>query len=212
MNGWSSQRGDDRWGDEPAWVYEITWEWEPQSPGQRYPGDPGRRKAVHTPVYEASHAPGQESDSASGRASQESRGPSQGDRAFESRPAQGWESQGHPQRGGSVPPQQQREEPGDEQWGIASHNQLPEKPKLCWNCHRSRFTRTESINDISFGEAKVIEEGLLRSHDKKIEKPGESHEKTCPEDKSFLPAPRPTRQAHRWTAGRKTVDEPALHG
>src|SRR3954447_11569137 len=53
MNGWSSQLGDDRWGDEPAWVYEITWEWEPL-PGQRYPGDPGRRKAVHTPVYEAS--------------------------------------------------------------------------------------------------------------------------------------------------------------
>src|SRR3954468_12482095 len=57
MNGWSSQRGDDRWGDEPAWVYEITWEWEPQTPGQRYPGDPGRRKAVHTPVYEASQTP-----------------------------------------------------------------------------------------------------------------------------------------------------------
>src|SRR4051794_20207322 len=53
MTGWSSHAGDDRWGDEPAWVYEITWEWEPL-PGQRYPGDPGRRKAVHTPVYEAS--------------------------------------------------------------------------------------------------------------------------------------------------------------
>ena len=52
MNGWSSH-ADDRWGNEPAWVYEITWEWEPV-PGQRYPGDPGRRKAVHTPVYEAS--------------------------------------------------------------------------------------------------------------------------------------------------------------
>jgi hypothetical protein len=39
MNGWSSQVSDDRWGDEPAWVYEITWEWEPL-PGQRYPGDP----------------------------------------------------------------------------------------------------------------------------------------------------------------------------
>src|ERR1700754_788178 len=51
MTGWSSRAGDD-WGDEPAWVYEITWEWEPV-PGQRYPGDPGRRKAVHTPVYEA---------------------------------------------------------------------------------------------------------------------------------------------------------------
>ncbi|MBU2670692.1 WG repeat-containing protein [Actinoplanes bogorensis] len=47
MSGWGS------WADEPAWVYEITWEWEAQ-PGQRYPGDPGRRKAVHTPVYEAS--------------------------------------------------------------------------------------------------------------------------------------------------------------
>src|SRR3954466_1933517 len=53
MNGWSSQLGDGAWDDEPAWVYEITWEWEPL-PGQRYPGDPGRRKAVHTPVYEAS--------------------------------------------------------------------------------------------------------------------------------------------------------------
>ena len=52
LNGWSSQPGN-LWGDEPAWVYEITWEWEPL-PGQRYPGDPGRRKAVHTPVYEAS--------------------------------------------------------------------------------------------------------------------------------------------------------------
>src|SRR3954447_20634878 len=53
MNGWSSHSSDDRWGDEPAWVYEITWEWEPLV-GQRYPGDPGRRRAVHTPVYEAS--------------------------------------------------------------------------------------------------------------------------------------------------------------
>jgi translation initiation factor IF-2 len=53
MNGWSSRPGADGWDDEPAWVYEITWEWEPV-PGQRYPGDPGRRKAVHTPVYEAS--------------------------------------------------------------------------------------------------------------------------------------------------------------
>ncbi|MBG0568125.1 WG repeat-containing protein [Actinoplanes aureus] len=53
MNGWSSRPGADSWDDEPAWVYEITWEWEPL-PGQRYPGDPGRRKAVHTPVYEAS--------------------------------------------------------------------------------------------------------------------------------------------------------------
>src|SRR5690349_17756703 len=52
MNGWSSRPGADGWDDEPAWVYEITWEWEPL-PGQRYPGDPGRRKAVHTPVYEA---------------------------------------------------------------------------------------------------------------------------------------------------------------
>ena len=57
MNGWSSHAGDDRWGDEPAWVYEITWEWEPL-PGQRYPGDPGRRKAVHTPVYEAARGDG----------------------------------------------------------------------------------------------------------------------------------------------------------
>ena len=55
MNGWSSQAGDDRWGDEPAWVYEITWEWEPL-PGQRYPGDPGRRRAVHHPVYDPSRA------------------------------------------------------------------------------------------------------------------------------------------------------------
>ena len=53
MNGWSSHVGADRWDDEPAWIYEITWEWEPL-PGQRYPGDPGRRRAVHTPVYEAS--------------------------------------------------------------------------------------------------------------------------------------------------------------
>src|SRR5690349_14602087 len=55
MNGWSSHSGADRWDDEPAWVYEITWEWEPQ-PGQRYPGDPGRRQAVHHPVYDASRA------------------------------------------------------------------------------------------------------------------------------------------------------------
>ena len=34
MNGWSSHSGADRWDDEPAWVYEITWEWEPL-PGQR---------------------------------------------------------------------------------------------------------------------------------------------------------------------------------
>lgn len=53
MNGWSSRPGGEGWDDEPAWVYEVTWEWEPL-PGQRYPGDPGRRKAVHTPVYEAS--------------------------------------------------------------------------------------------------------------------------------------------------------------
>src|SRR5215207_7949903 len=53
MNGWSSHLGADRLDDEPAWVYEITWEWEPL-PGQRYPGDPGRRRAVHTPVWEAS--------------------------------------------------------------------------------------------------------------------------------------------------------------
>ena len=53
MNGWSSHAGADRWDDQPPWVYEITWEWEPL-PGQRYPGDPGRRKAVHTPVYDAS--------------------------------------------------------------------------------------------------------------------------------------------------------------
>ena len=53
MNGWSSHLGADRWDDEPAWIYEITWEWEPV-PGQRYPGDPGRRRrAVHIPVYEA---------------------------------------------------------------------------------------------------------------------------------------------------------------
>ena len=55
MNGWSSHSGADRWDDEPAWVYEITWEWEPL-PGQRYPGDPGRRRAVHNPVYDASRA------------------------------------------------------------------------------------------------------------------------------------------------------------
>ncbi|GGK87770.1 WG repeat-containing protein [Mangrovihabitans endophyticus] len=53
MNGWSSHLGEDRWDDEPAWIYEITWEWEPL-PGQRYPGDQGRRRAVHTPIYEAS--------------------------------------------------------------------------------------------------------------------------------------------------------------
>ncbi len=35
MNGWSS-RPDNLWGDEPAWVYEISWEWEPLG-GQRYP-------------------------------------------------------------------------------------------------------------------------------------------------------------------------------
>src|SRR3954454_23156360 len=55
MNGWSSVAGSGDWDDEPAWVYEITWEWEPL-PGQRYPGDPGRRRVVHTPVYEASGA------------------------------------------------------------------------------------------------------------------------------------------------------------
>src|SRR4029453_11219403 len=53
MNGWSSLVGGGGWDDEPAWIYEITWEWEPL-PGQRYPGDPGRRRAVHTPIYEAS--------------------------------------------------------------------------------------------------------------------------------------------------------------
>src|SRR5258707_15147838 len=53
MNGGSSHAGADRWDDEPAWIYEITWEWEPL-PGQRYPGDEGRRRAVHTPVYEVS--------------------------------------------------------------------------------------------------------------------------------------------------------------
>ena len=53
MNGWGSHLGGG-WDDEPAWLYEITWEWEPL-PGQRYPGDPGRRRrAVHVPVYEAS--------------------------------------------------------------------------------------------------------------------------------------------------------------
>lgn len=52
MNGWGSHLGGG-WDDEPAWLYEITWEWEPL-PGQRYPGDPSRRRrAVHVPVYEA---------------------------------------------------------------------------------------------------------------------------------------------------------------
>src|SRR3954451_2478127 len=55
MNGWSSHAGAGGWDAEPAWIYEITWEWEPL-PGQRYPGDPGRRRVVHTPVYEASRA------------------------------------------------------------------------------------------------------------------------------------------------------------
>ncbi|MGK5444980.1 hypothetical protein ACSNN7_24565, partial [Micromonospora sp. URMC 105] len=38
----------DRWHDpaEPSWVVEPTTEWEPQFPGQRYPGDIGPR---HTP-------------------------------------------------------------------------------------------------------------------------------------------------------------------
>ncbi len=57
MNGWGSPLGGG-WDDEPAWLYEITWEWEPL-PGQRYPGDPGRRRrAVHVPVHEASALPG----------------------------------------------------------------------------------------------------------------------------------------------------------
>src|SRR5689334_19962399 len=126
MNGWSSQRGDDRWGDEPAWVYEITWEWEPQSPGQRYPGDPGRRKAVHTPVYEASQpgsasVSGPGSGSASGAGSwsagsrderpyssddrtysPDDRASSAGQRGYSpgERPAaQGRENPGYPQRG-----------------------------------------------------------------------------------------------------------------
>ncbi|WP_394328299.1 hypothetical protein, partial [Couchioplanes caeruleus] len=55
MNGWSSHVGAGAWDDEPAWVYEITWEWQPL-PGQRYPGDPGRRRAVHHPVYDAAAA------------------------------------------------------------------------------------------------------------------------------------------------------------
>lgn len=54
MRGWSSHLGGDSWDDEPAWLYEITWEWE-QLPAQRHPGDPERRRrAVHIPVYEAS--------------------------------------------------------------------------------------------------------------------------------------------------------------
>src|SRR3712207_2653726 len=55
MNGWSSHRGPGGWDDEPAWVYEITWEWEP-TPGKRDPADPGRRRAVHQPVYDAAAA------------------------------------------------------------------------------------------------------------------------------------------------------------
>src|SRR3954447_17385385 len=55
MNGWSSHSGADRWDDEPAWVYEITWEGD-RKRGQRSPGDPGRRRAVHHPVYDASLA------------------------------------------------------------------------------------------------------------------------------------------------------------
>ena len=57
MNGWSSRVGDNGWDDEPTWVYELTWEWEPLH-GQRYPGDPGPRKATHTPVYDASQGGG----------------------------------------------------------------------------------------------------------------------------------------------------------
>ena len=54
MKGWSSHLGGDGWDDEPAWLYEITWEWE-QLPGPHHPGDPERRRrAVHIPVYEAS--------------------------------------------------------------------------------------------------------------------------------------------------------------
>ncbi|MEU6024489.1 WG repeat-containing protein [Micromonospora sp. NPDC047134] len=36
-------RGYDRWGDppEPSWMVEPTTEWQPQFPGQRYPGDDG---------------------------------------------------------------------------------------------------------------------------------------------------------------------------
>src|SRR3954469_11098900 len=89
MNGWSSQRGDDRWGDEPAWVYEITWEWEPQTPGQRYPGDPGRRKAVPTPVYEASQSPG------AGVASRESASPGAPQSGRQSGPQPGPQSGPH---------------------------------------------------------------------------------------------------------------------
>ncbi|OON28826.1 hypothetical protein BSA16_24645, partial [Micromonospora sp. Rc5] len=35
----------DRWRDpaEPSWVFEPTTEWQPQFPGQRYPGDIGVR-------------------------------------------------------------------------------------------------------------------------------------------------------------------------
>src|SRR4051794_31698338 len=50
MNGWSSHAGAGGWDDEPGWLYEITWEWEPV-PGQRYPGDEGRLRAVHPPVF-----------------------------------------------------------------------------------------------------------------------------------------------------------------
>src|SRR4051794_35243380 len=67
MNGWSSHAGAGGWDDEPAWIYEITWEWEPL-PGQRYPGDQGRRRAVHTPVYEASRAQDTEDERGVGRA------------------------------------------------------------------------------------------------------------------------------------------------
>ncbi len=108
--------GGDGWGDQPAWVYEITWEWEPQ-PGQRYPGDPGRRKAEYTPVYEAS---GHDARRGTSSSHDEGRAPQGGYSPGRSAPQQ----QGHPaaaprreeplwnRPGGSLPEQR-----GDEQWG-----------------------------------------------------------------------------------------------
>lgn len=49
VTGWPSPGA---WGDEPEWVHESTWEWEPL-PGQRYPGDAASRRPQPPPRQES---------------------------------------------------------------------------------------------------------------------------------------------------------------